>query len=217
MELIERGGWVMWPLLAASVTALALTIERILFFSLVSLRNRMRDVEEVLDISSDLPSKGEELARANQASPVMRVLLAGLEHRTTGFREALEMAAEEELADMRRGLYVLDTIITLAPLLGILGTVLGIIQSFDILGQAQMSDPREVMDGIAKALVTTAVGLTIAVATLIPYNFFTSRVEHYGRLLEYAATRLEIGLIRWLRKEGIDDVRPEQYTGAGED
>lgn len=216
MLLIERGGWVMWPLLAASVTALALCLERGLFFLLIRFRVRLKDIEEVLDISADLPAKAEGLARARSGSPVMRVLLAGLEHRTSGFREALELAGEEGLAEMQRGMGVLDTIITLAPLLGILGTVLGIIDSFEVLGQMQISDPRAVTGGIAKALITTAAGLTIAIGTLIPYNYFQARIGHYRRLIEYAATRLEISLIRWLRRQGLEDIRPDDAGRAGE-
>ena len=205
----------MWPLLFTSITALALAIERAVYFILVGARTRLKDIEEVLDFSSDLPARAEAAARKRPKSPVMRVLVSGLEHRTSGFREALQMAAEDELHEMRRGMGVLDTIITMAPLLGILGTVLGIIQSFDVLGQMQISDPRQVTEGIAKALITTAAGLTIAIATLIPYNFFQSRIDHYGRLIEYGATRLEIALIRWMKKEGIEDVRPEP-AGEGD-
>ena len=78
---------------------------------------------------------------------------------------------------LTRGLDVLSTIITLSPLLGILGTVIGIISSFQILGSVYISTPKEVTAGIAQALLTTAFGLAIAIFTLIPYNFYTSRAQ----------------------------------------
>jgi len=224
-NIIERGGYVMYPLLAASAVALAIVIERALFWIIVSLRTRLGDVEEVLDVAADFPVKAEQLAHAGTRSPIMRVLSAGLEHRTSGYREALEMSAEREISLMRRGHMVLDTIVTLAPLLGILGTVVGIIQSFELLGEATINDPRGVSSGIAEALITTAAGLAIAIGTLIPFNYFSARVEKYAHVIEQAATRLEIALIRWCRKEGIDvmdareqlaDGRPRKDASAGE-
>ena len=93
---------------------------------------------------------------------------------------------------MKHGLNVLDTIITMAPLLGILGTVLGIIQSFDLLGQSGIQDPKAVTGGIAQALITTAAGLSVALVTLVPFNILVSRVQRATRLLENVTTQLEI-------------------------
>ncbi|MBN1809512.1 MAG: MotA/TolQ/ExbB proton channel family protein [Planctomycetes bacterium] len=208
-SVIERGGYVMYPLLGTSVVALAITLERAVFWLLAGLRTKHEKIEEVLDIATDMPGKAEDLARASGKSPAMRVLAAGLEHRTSGYREVLEMAAEEEVATSRRGMMVLDTIITMAPLLGILGTVIGIIQSFELLGDATIGDPRGVSSGIAQALITTAAGLTIAIATLLPYNYFNSRIDQLTQYLEKAATRLEIALTRWRRRQGMDNPNEE--------
>ncbi len=103
------------------------------------------------------------------------------------------MAASAELARAERFLPVLDTIVTLSPLLGILRTVVGIIQSFDMLSASvAVEDPQAVTGGIAQALITTATGLSIAIATLIPYNIFRARAERLRREMEEAGTRLEI-------------------------
>jgi biopolymer transport protein ExbB len=97
----------------------------------------------------------------------------------------------EEDRRMTRYMGVLDTIITLAPLLGILGTVLGIIDSFDLLGARGARDPMAVTGGIARALITTATGLGIAILTLIPYNYFRAKSENALNEIEEVATFLE--------------------------
>ena len=93
---------------------------------------------------------------------------------------------------MRRYMSILDTMITVAPLLGILGTVIGIINSFEMIGTAGIEDPRTVTAGIAQALITTAAGLSIAIIAVFPYNYFNSRVDNAARTIEKYATSLEI-------------------------
>jgi biopolymer transport protein ExbB len=106
--------------------------------------------------------------------------------------KAMEAEAEVSLQRMQRFMSALDTMITVAPLLGILGTVLGIISSFAILGAGGISDPRAVTGGIAQALVTTAAGLSIAIITVVPYNFFNSRIRRAVHGMEKYATSLEV-------------------------
>ena len=108
------------------------------------------------------------------------------------------MAAAEEIGRMRRGLGILDTIITMAPLLGILGTIIGIIESFDPLGMKGIADPKTLTSGIAQALITTAAGLAVALITLIPHNYFIHRVERAARYLSQIGTQFEIAY-----KEGL--------------
>ena len=93
---------------------------------------------------------------------------------------------------MKRSLDIMDTMITVAPLLGILGTVTGIIFSFDMLGHFGIENPQSVTAGIAQALITTAAGLGIAIFTIFPYNYFNSKVEEATTTLELYATNLEI-------------------------
>jgi biopolymer transport protein ExbB len=113
-------------------------------------------------------------------------------HREFSLSKAMEMAALEEIKRMKKHLSILDTMITAAPLLGILGTVLGIIHSFDMLGSAGIQDPQAVTSGIAQALLTTAAGLFIAIFTLFPFNYFNSKVEKARIRIEKYATSLEI-------------------------
>ena len=102
---------------------------------------------------------------------------------------------------MKRYLSVLDTIITAAPLLGILGTVSGIIISFDLLGDAGIEDPKAVTGGIAQALITTATGLSIAIVTLLPYNALTRKVEKVTRHIEQLVTCYEVTVQKGMEKE----------------
>ena len=106
--------------------------------------------------------------------------------------KAMETAATDEIKRMRRHLGVLDTMITVAPLLGIFGTVIGIITSFEILGSSGIEHPQAVTAGIAQALITTASGLGIAILSVFPYNYFNSRAENAALSIEKYATSLEI-------------------------
>jgi len=201
MEIMVRGGPVMWPLLFCSIVALTVIIERAIFWIRES---RHRD-EDRLDRLLDLAQKGD-FARALEESASSgdaptRTIRAGLLHREHGLREAMEVAAGEEMARMKKGMAILDTIITMAPLLGILGTVTGIIKSFDLLGAMQMEDPRGVATGIAEALLTTAAGLIIALGTLLPFNYFISRIQQESRRLEQLATQFEVAYRKGCARE----------------
>src|SRR5208283_5187050 len=94
----------------------------------------------------------------------------------------------------KRGLVALDTIITLSPLLGLLGTIIGMIGAFNVMATAGLGQPHAVTGGVAEALVCTAAGIAVAVVTLIPYNYFLSRVEREAEGIEAYATRLESAL-----------------------
>jgi biopolymer transport protein ExbB len=106
--------------------------------------------------------------------------------------KAMEAAAVEEVKRMRRYMGILDTMITVAPLLGIFGTVIGIITSFEMLGSTGIEHPQTVTAGIAQALITTAAGLGIAILSVFPFNYFNSRVENAVHTIEKYATSLEI-------------------------
>jgi biopolymer transport protein ExbB len=106
--------------------------------------------------------------------------------------KAMESAAAEEIKGMQQYMAVIDTMITVAPLLGIFGTVIGIILSFEMLGAAGIENPQAVTAGIAQALITTAAGLGIAILSVFPFNYFNSRIEKAALDIEKYATSLEI-------------------------
>jgi biopolymer transport protein ExbB len=182
----------MYPLLACSLVSLTVIVERGLFW--IGEKRRIDDllINEVLEFAR-LRKHEEIKTKVKGASDyTVKVLVCGLVHREYSLSKAMEMAAMEEIKRMRRYLPVLDTIITAAPLLGILGTVIGIIHSFDMLGMAGIQDPQAVTAGIAQALITTAAGLVIAILTLFPYNYFMTKVEKAASRIEKYATSLEI-------------------------
>lgn len=186
----------MWPLLVCSLASVTVTIERLLFWWRIRRRQADGVIEDILRLAGE-GDFAHAIARGEGARDyIAHVLAAGLAHRDHGLAEGLQVAAQEQIERMKRGLGLLDTIITLAPLLGILGTVLGIIESFDVLAEAGIGDPRAVTGGIAKALITTAAGLSVAIVTLIPYNGLKSAVGRAAGLLENAATRLEVACRR---------------------
>jgi biopolymer transport protein ExbB len=179
----------MAPLLLCSVIALAVVIERFLFWRRISSRQA---VQQMLDlIEQGEINKAFNLGRQAD-SPLARVLSSGLAHRNPLLTKALEVAAQKEIPVLKQRLTMLDTIITLAPLLGLLGTVTGMIGSFGIMSQSGIGQPHAVTGGVAEALIATATGLLIAILTLIPYNYFSNRAEQEMEQIEYYASRLEL-------------------------
>jgi biopolymer transport protein ExbB len=191
-ELFIKGGIIMWPLLACSVVALAVVLERVFFWIRVNARKNQPLINRIFTMTEE--GDFDQAIKEGESSRclVCRILTAGLAHRNYGLVQSLEAAAMSEIEKMKRSLSVLDTIITLAPLLGILGTVSGIIISFDLLGAAGIEDPKAVTGGIAQALITTATGLAIAIVALLPYNALTRKVEKVTRYLEQLVTCYEV-------------------------
>ncbi|MBE9541269.1 MAG: MotA/TolQ/ExbB proton channel family protein [Proteobacteria bacterium] len=192
INLFIKGGPIMYPLLVCSIIALTVIIERTIFWIGEDYRRDQALVNEVLSLAE----KGNwERVRArigNSKDFTVRILVAGILHREFSIAKAMETAASDELDRMRQYLPILDTIITVSPLLGIFGTVIGIILSFEILGSAGIEEPQAVTAGIAQALITTASGLGIAILSLFPFNYFNSRVEKAATTIEKYATSLEI-------------------------
>ncbi len=191
-EIILKGGPVMYPLLGCSVISLTVIIERALFWVREDMRHNQSLVNEVLGLAQvgDWDAIRERIAGSKDY--IIRILVNGILHRDFSMAKAMETAAADELTRMRRYLNVLDTMVTVAPLLGILGTVIGIIISFESLGTSSIENPQAVTAGIAQALITTAAGLVIAILSVIPFNYFHSRVESAALTIEKYATSLEI-------------------------
>jgi len=199
IAVLARGGPVMIPLAACSVLALAVVIDRAWAWWRLG---RSRDPELVLARAA----RGEwvEAGKLGEVSrsPVARVLAAGILHRNPAPTLAMEAAARHEIARLKRFLPVLDTIVTLSPLLGLLGTVTGMIAAFGIMGQSGMNSPHAITGGVAEALIATAVGLGIAIAALVPLNFFNSRVDAMHDTIERYGSHLELLLAETPRRSG---------------
>jgi len=183
----------MYPLLACSIIALTVIIERTIFWISTQSKRDQELVNEVLELYRHQNWEAIKEKVSGSKDYVIRVVVSGILHRDFSMGKAMESAASEEIKRMQRFNSVLDTMITVAPLLGILGTVMGIIHSFDVLGQTGgVAEPREVTAGIAQALITTATGLSIAILVLFPFKYFNSRVEDAASIMERYATSLEI-------------------------
>jgi len=182
----------MYPLLACSVIVLTVIIERLMFWNRIDRERDRSAVDDILEFSR----KGdwEEVRRRAEASKdyIVRILVSGILHRKFSMIKAMEAAAADEIKRMRQYMTIMDTMITVAPLLGIFGTVIGIITSFDVLGTTGIEHPEAVTAGIAQALITTATGLGIAILTVFPFNYFNTRVEDAAQIIEKYATSLEI-------------------------
>lgn len=192
-EIIRSGGPIMWPLLACSVIVLTIIIERTLFWLGIAWRRNRSLRDEILHLAQIGDWERIEEETEDCADPVVQVLHVGILHRDYDMAKAMEDEAQQIVKKMSQFMPVLDTMITVAPMLGILGTVTGIISAFKMLGMSSTPDPRLVTGGIAEALLTTAAGLIISITTVFPYNYFKSRVEHAVHFMEKYATRLEVG------------------------
>jgi len=192
LEIIRQGGVVMYPLLCCSVCVLTIILERAVFWLMLNRRHNRQLLTVVLDLCQQGDWETVREKTMGSRDYAIRVLISGIVHREFSMSKAMEVAAIEEVVKMRRGMGILDTMITVAPLLGILGTVIGIILSFDMLGVQGIDNPQAVTGGIAQALITTATGLGIAILAVIPFNYFSVKVEQAVQIMEQYATSLEI-------------------------
>jgi biopolymer transport protein ExbB len=199
-DVFDKGGPVMYPLLACSIIALAVVIDRAIFWLKLGLQRKPSLVDEVLELSRQGDWESIRIRTTNTKDYIIKILVSGILHREFSMTKAMEAAAADEIRHMRRFMGVLDTMITVAPLLGIFGTVLGIITSFEVLGSAGIEHPQAVTGGIAQALITTAAGLGIAILSVFPFNYFSSRVENAAVLIEKYATSLEIVFEKLIQK-----------------
>jgi biopolymer transport protein ExbB len=196
IEIFLKGGPVMWPLLALSLVAVTVVLERFIFTVRERALRHRAVVTEMLTLAENGNLKAAQNAGVSSADYVARTLTFALAHRDTSFSNALLQASAEELHRFHRGLSVLDTTITLAPLLGLFGTITGMIRSFGLLGASELGAPMAITGGIAEALIATAFGLLIAMIALLPFNFLNSQLEQARHEIETTAAQLERLLLR---------------------
>ncbi len=200
IDIFHKGGLIMWPLLLTSLVAVAVVVERVIFI----MRERRRRSSDAVEKVLAYVERGdvENAIKSGQKSEdfVAKVLVYGLMHRQQSFSNALLLAANKELKRFSQGLSTLDTIITLAPLLGLLGTVTGMIRAFGLLGNKELEAPTVITGGISEALIATAFGLLIAIMALIPFNYLNTRLEDARHEIEGAATYLELLIVKMASK-----------------
>lgn len=182
----------MWPLLALSLAAVTVIAERGFFLFAEWRRQQPEAVESALRLAVAGDWEAARLAVTGQVDPVALVLAEGLGASPAALVHTLQRAAERELQRQARGINWLDTCVTAAPLLGLLGTVTGMIRAFSVIGGADLGAPSAITGGIGEALIATSFGLGIALMALFPFNYFTARLEAFRHRLQDACTALEI-------------------------
>ena len=193
-DLFQKGGPVMWPLLVTSIVSVSIVSERLIFLWRQHKKTRPEEVSEILaDVRRGALDQALKLGLESK-DPVAQVLGKGLARRKKSLSDALMQAATQQLALYTKGISALETIVTLAPFLGLLGTVSGMIRAFGLMGAKELEAPVAITGGISEALIATAFGLTIAIVTLVPLNLLGSVHRRVRRRMEYAATELEIEL-----------------------
>lgn len=193
MDIMEKGGILMWPILATSIVALGIALER--FWSL---RRATLDTREFMDVMRGTLRQNriqEAIGMCEDAdAPVARIIRAGLLKHERGkdeIREAIENAGQLEIPRLEKYLAALATCVNISPLLGLLGTVQGMILCFARIMQRQgQVVPADLAEGIQNALLTTAFGLSVAIPAMIAHNYFVSRVE--GMILEMEVSSAEL-------------------------
>lgn len=194
LAFILKGGWVLLPIFIASVISVAVSVERFLYWK----KERSRDesfLDQFFRKLEERDMAGARVLLETASTGLARILARGLDHPHNVSR-AMEESALKEIQKTKKNLSALDTIITLAPLLGLLGTILGMISAFNVMAVSGTQNPMAVTGGVAEALIATAAGLVVAIITLIPYNYFLARTEEFTENAEQYATRLELMLER---------------------
>lgn len=202
IEYFEKGGPIMWPILVTAIVAVAVVGERTFWWWRESLRRDPETLEKILAaIENGDFKEATELSKDSQ-DPVIRMIYHGLNHYHASLQGALQVAAGVELQRAGRFLTVMDTLVTLAPLLGLLGTVSGIFRTFLSIGSVELA-VEKVTGGIGEALIATMCGLAIAILALIPFNYFTRKTAHLQFELESAATNVEI-MVNAAKQRGVE-------------
>ncbi len=193
LELFDKGGNFMWPLLFLAVLGLAVILERL--FSLQRAHTNTRDLMASL-VSSLKEAGGVDKAKnicMRTRGPIAAILHAGLskvEKGPSAVEKAIEDSGHIEMAFLQRGLPVLSTVANIAPLLGFLGTVSGMINAFEAIAAAEQVSAKVVASGISEALITTMSGLVIAIPAQAMYNYFMARIDRF--VLEMEETSVEL-------------------------
>jgi biopolymer transport protein ExbB len=205
VELFKHGGPIMWPIAGVTFFAVAIIAERSWWWLQLARQRKPRQLDAVLTALEAGDMHQAQRLSTNTGDPVLRVIHAGITHRHASLQGALQAAAGIELKQAGRFLTAMDTIITLAPLLGLLGTVTGIMGSFQSVGGSELA-VEKVTGGIGEALIATAFGLGIAIVTLIPYNWFHAKVAALQHDIETASNNVEVFTATAGRREEVESL-----------
>ena len=210
-ELVKAGGWLMLPLVLCSIFTLAITLERLIRLKRANVLPKNLLLQKGRPLDSVLDTLEQDKVAAN--STLGYILREGIDAFPQGeayARAQMEAAASREIGYLEKNVNFLGTLSAVAPLLGLLGTVLGIIESFLVLDLGSNSNPTMMIPGISKALITTAAGMVIAIPALFAYRYFQRLVQEYISELEQQSTLFHAAL--FYRKQQPKDVEQKQAS-----
>ena len=214
LEIVQAGGWLMLPIVVSSVVAVAIVLER-----LWTLQTRRVIPTHLTNQVWDWVQKGEldsqRIQQIHSSSPLGQVLATGLAYRNAPrdvLKESIEDAGRHVVHDLERYLNPLGTIAAISPLLGLLGTVSGMIRAFTAITTQGVGNPAILAGGISEALITTAAGLAVAIPSLIAYRFLRGRVDGLVIQIEKEAIRFIEALLQHQRAGmfGVGDESAKQ-------
>ncbi len=193
LDYFEKGGPVMWPLLIVMLSGMFVIFERTLWWVRIA---RSWDTPK-LDQAVEAIRAGDNTRAAalsqGEDCPGLALVAEAVSHPKQVALSALQLSASKQLGEADKLIWLLGTVITIAPLFGLLGTVTGIMTSFNFVGDAELAAAK-VSGGIAEALIATAYGLGIAIIAVVPFNIFRRRLVDLRHRLEYTANRIEVAL-----------------------
>ncbi len=205
IEVLEHGGIIIYPLLALALAALVVVLDKVIVYRRYArLPESLRQLVETYGFSwDDLERRIEALGPGNYFSRFFRVIMDNRTKPAWWVESRAGDEAQQIEKALGRGMWVLDTVVTAAPLLGLLGTIFGMMQSFKLIGPDGLVNPGGVTAGVAEALIATAVGLLIALVALFAFNYLTRLQAQTLDEMERLGTRL------------LDHIRLDARDGAG--
>jgi len=193
MELFTHGGPIMWPILLVSFIMITVVIERTIFIFRENANRESEVVEKMLNNAEKGDIEGAILVGKKSKDFIARILVYALSHESHSISNAFMRASNQELIRYGRGIAILDTVVTAAPYLGLLGTVTGMMKTFAALGDADISSSTgAITGGVGEALIATMCGLAVAIVGLFPFNYLNARTEEVRHQISDASNALEL-------------------------
>ena len=212
LEIVQAGGWLMLPIITCSVVAAAIILERLWTLQQKRVLPKELTAQAWQWVKADKLDP-EHLQSLHQSSPLGQVLAAGLANRDAGreiAKESIEDTGRHVVHELERYLNPLGTIAAISPLLGLLGTVIGMVKVFAAITAQGVGNPGVLAGGISEALITTAAGLTVAIPSLIGYRYLRGLVDSLVVRMEKEAMRFLEALLQHQRTEVIENEAPKQ-------